>query len=397
MSVPARCPPRPSPRSSGARSSSDVGAHGRSACDMESRPRKGGTGVRAQQLIRQLRQVFSMDSRALALFRIGVGLFVMYDVCHRSSDSLYWYTSIGPHMFPKADTPHHSPVHQALFYRGSYAWQAALMVAQLLVAASFTLGIHARRMSVALWLLLTMEHGRMEYNMDGADKFLRHMVFWVIFLPCDLHYTCNPFGTKRRGARQQGSPPQHVLCFGTAGFSIQHAIVYFELVGRRCCAWMFPQLDAVYYMLASRFCVSKLGFHLSKFYGLCRVLTGFGMLAELVSPLFLLFSSPRGYWRLAGCLPLIGLHAGIFMTMRLFNFPVFSMLVTVPFLPSHLFVRVEVLLNAIGDTIVGPWSSRMPTYITVISPKSLSPRGSSNADLLSSAPPGLRVEGGLTQ
>jgi len=175
-----------------------------------------------------------LDLRSLALFRIFLGLYLLYDLYDRvfgfntrhrrdlhlhlesrhddsggrtwSSAARYnlaWYTSTSnddyddvasgtPSFLAADDTPHRAPIHQLWFYRGSQQFQLATFALTALLALLFTAGAFMRGknnkiggflLKVALFLSVTAIQNRNMHVHDGSDTFVRHLLFWCCFLP----------------------------------------------------------------------------------------------------------------------------------------------------------------------------------------------------------------------
>lgn len=109
-------------------------------------------------------RTIALDCRALACFRVCLGLFLLVDAaCRLNMGGVAWYTSSD--LDPAAavhvsDTPHGALAHRILFYRGSAGLQWLLMGIHVALAAAFTLGVRMRLVSVLMWLSLVCLHGR---------------------------------------------------------------------------------------------------------------------------------------------------------------------------------------------------------------------------------------------
>ena len=187
------------------------------------------------------------DVRSLAIFRILLGVYILYDICSRLQHgrlSLLWYTggsssssssssadhnnSIRSSFLDVHDTPHKSPIHLIWFYRGSesfqifiFAWTGVLAICYALgYSPSFTIqrqqrkeqppqpqsqpqdkyhkqvpvptvvpssyvlvGMSFTTVNVLLWFNVVAMQCRNMHVHDGSDSFTRHLLLWSCFLP----------------------------------------------------------------------------------------------------------------------------------------------------------------------------------------------------------------------
>lgn len=167
------------------------------------------------------------DLRSLALFRILLGCYILYDIYTRLQHgrlSLAWYTSGGvsseqsgvsytsflhPH-----DTPHKNPIHLLWFYRGSEFCQLCLFGLTAILAFMFALGysggysggyVYSDKgnfnsynnrfvyVTILLWLNVTAMQCRNMHVHDGSDTFSRHLLLWSIFLPMNQLWSLDSY------------------------------------------------------------------------------------------------------------------------------------------------------------------------------------------------------------
>eukprot|EP00729_Bicosta_minor_P026312 gene26312-15042_t len=129
-----------------------------------------------------LRRLFELDVRAIGVFRLAIGIFAVLDLVGRAMMGMEWY--ISSDQYPDnawvltEDTPHKSPIHQVLFYRGSYAFECSWFAVHAVVALTFTLGWWTDITSIALWFMTIVLHGRQEQFHDGSDKLFANLMLW---------------------------------------------------------------------------------------------------------------------------------------------------------------------------------------------------------------------------
>ena len=149
-------------------------------------------------------QPHMVDPRSMALLRILLGGYILYDILvsrllilHPSFDLSYlrfwcsFYTSLPSEtsILAPQDTPHTAPLHQLWFTRGSIYLQSCLFVSTAIFAILFSLGYqcHPRPLGMVpclLWWNVVAMQNRCQGVCDGSDTFLRSILFWCMMMDC---------------------------------------------------------------------------------------------------------------------------------------------------------------------------------------------------------------------
>jgi hypothetical protein len=179
-------------------------------------------GALSTRLSEALAKSFSIDLRALALFRIAIATVLLFDLLDRSRFLVAHYTDAG--IYPAADalqeygrglylSPH-------LLLSGSTAGEVGLFAIQALFAAAMLLGFHTRIATMASWFLLVSLQARNPYLAAmGGDKFLRLLFFFGIFLPLGACLSLD--------ARRVGRPASYrIATLPGAALLLQIALMY---------------------------------------------------------------------------------------------------------------------------------------------------------------------------
>ncbi len=130
-------------------------------------------------------RLFGIDPRTLALFRVLLGLVLLYDIGQRCLDFTAMYTEAG--VMPQA-------VVRRMLGASSWAWslyfvtpawwfQGFLLGLTLLAAAALLIGYRTRTATFLAWLLVTSLHIRAPATVIGGDALLAMLLLWSIFLP----------------------------------------------------------------------------------------------------------------------------------------------------------------------------------------------------------------------
>lgn len=110
---------------------------------------------------KKIRELFSIDTRSLALFRMGIALVLLWDLVDRSQDLVAHYTDFGVLPRDVAISSLLAPWNIS-FHLISGNWQIQLLL--FVVAAFFALtlliGYKTRLSTILSWLLLSSLHNR---------------------------------------------------------------------------------------------------------------------------------------------------------------------------------------------------------------------------------------------
>jgi hypothetical protein len=277
----------------------------------------------------KLREIFGADPRSLAALRIVLALTVLFDLASRATNLAVHYSDGG--ILPRrVQAEKIDPWLFSLnFINGTAEIQWALFSIAAIAAVAMLIGYRTRLMVVIVWLLVMSIQWRNYLVGYSADELLRLLLFWSMFLPLGACWSVD----RLRGAVPD-PPSTRVLSVATSGLFLQIAFVYwFTALLKTGAEWRVDG-TALYYALSAKQLETPIGAYLLQFPDLLKVLT-FGTLAlEIVAPLLLFspfFTVPA---RMAGVAGVVGLHAGIAMTLAVGFFPWIGAACMVCFLPS---------------------------------------------------------------
>jgi hypothetical protein len=170
--------------------------------------------------LRRLPELFALDTRSLALFRIGLGLLVVIDATGRFSDLTVFYPTLGA--VPRAlvdelrgDSVPLSPY----LLNGSAPFAGSLLTLHPLAGLCLLAGYRTRLATAVAWLLtFSIQHRNLLVENFG-DLVLRLLLFWSLFLPLAERASLD-----RRHAREPAA--RSFQSFGSAAFVVQIACVY---------------------------------------------------------------------------------------------------------------------------------------------------------------------------
>ena len=101
------------------------------------------------------RQIFAINLRSLALFRIALGLLILAGLAARTVDFRVFFTDEGVWPVTVAWAEDWAPGMWSLhLLNGSFGWQAALWIAEALAGLALLLGWRTRTVAVLAWVLV---------------------------------------------------------------------------------------------------------------------------------------------------------------------------------------------------------------------------------------------------
>ncbi|WP_224332204.1 HTTM domain-containing protein [Haloprofundus halobius] len=281
------------------------------------------TSLRAR-LSTALAARFGVDTRALATFRISLGLLLVTDLLLRARHLEAFYTDSG--VFPRTLLYDRYPTLSQLSFHtlsGDAWFQVLLFHLAGLCALSLLLGYRTRTAALLSVVLLVSLHGRNPDVLNGGDSMLRRLLFWSLFLPLSERWSLD-------ARRRPGAPRERVAGLASAALLIQAVLVYavnavFKLRGD---LWLDG--EAVRYILSLQQFTILLGDTLSQYPALLHTFDLLWLGMVVVSPLLLLLT---GRLRTALASLFAGMHLGMLLTMRIGLFPLVSITALLVFLP----------------------------------------------------------------
>ena len=282
----------------------------------------------------RLELLFSVDTRSLALLRIGLGLTLLVDLSLRARTLADHYTAAGvlpldlvlgattSAAIPGLHLLSDEPVFQAMLFCISAAFALMLL-----------LGYRTRLATVACWLLLLSLHMRNPMLQDAGDKILRLTLFWSMFLPLGA--------TASLDARRRATPaPTALVSVAGAAILLQFAFIYlFAGLLKTGPEWGAEQ-SALYYSLGTQYWVRPLGSFLFGHPDWLAWLTPGVRAFEIVAPLLLFVPWRTGAIRTFTVFAFWVFQHSLNAVLELGIFPYICTLASLPLLPTWFWQRV---------------------------------------------------------
>ncbi|MCP4192373.1 MAG: HTTM domain-containing protein [Planctomycetaceae bacterium] len=278
-------------------------------------------------------RVFGIDTRALALFRIGIGSLLLVDLGMRLRDLEAHYTDQG--VLPlevlqqRMSDSWQWSIHAL---GGSATFQAALFLLAAVVAIAYLLGYQTRMAAFVSWVLLVSLHGRNPYVVNGGDVLLRLLLFWSVFLTLDRHFSI-------RSLRQGRTAPRVEVSLASAGILIQIGLLYwmagyFKLQG----TWL--NADTLQRVLQSDSYVKPIAYAMLEYPQWLSVMGWLALRGELFLPILIFSPVWTKPIRLFAVVFFFIFHLGIELTLTVGLFSFASWMAWLLFIPKELWDRI---------------------------------------------------------
>lgn len=297
-------------------------------------------GANSAWLRDKLLELFAVDLRILALFRIALGALLLFDLIARSRALRVFYSDDG--VVPRSavfENMPHSWFVSLHFLSGRVEVEALMFVISVIFALMLIFGWRTRLASFGSWLLLVSLDVRNPFVIDGADNIFRVLLFWGIFLPWGARYSVE-------SALETSTPksPTRVFSIGTVALLLQMPIVYlFTGLLKSGSPWR-QDFTAISLVLRAPDFSLPLGSWLSSFPTVLKIATLATLLLEIGGAILLLSPWFTKISRLIAISGLVALQVGFLLTMKLGLFPIVSTVGLIPFLPGSCWDRLSGLV-----------------------------------------------------
>lgn len=283
----------------------------------------------------KIEEIFGIDLRSLALFRIFISLLIIFDLIYRSCDISAFYSDYGVLPRNLFISRYDSSYFSLYLLNGLPEFQIFLFFLTGFFAVLFLLGYFTRVTTIILWILVLSLHARNPLILTGGDTLLHLMLFWSIFLPIGAVYSIDsilrPF---------KNTLPVRFVSVGTAAFLLQLAFLYiFTAINKICPEWLNG--DAIFYALNIEQYVTPFGLSLLKLKDLLKYLTYFVLGFEFVGPFLLFFPFFNGPVRTLAIFGFFCLQSGFGLSLTVGIFPFATTIVVLAFIPTWLWEKLS--------------------------------------------------------
>ncbi len=296
-------------------------------------------------------EIFTLDLRALAIYRVALGMLVFADAAARFRDARGHYSDAG--IMPVATyagefaSKFHVSLHMA---SGSVLWQQLLFVVAMLAALAMIVGLRTRLATVLCWVLVVSVQNRLTIVLNGGDVLLRVLLFFAMFLPLGRIRSVDAALAKDARAAGLG-----YLSLPGVVAMLQVVIVYVATMALKTGKEWWVEGSASYYALSLDQLTSAYGTWLLNFPQLLWLGTYVVLILEGAAAFLMLSPFFNAYTRLAAVVLLSGMHFNFELSMRLGLFPWIDIAALLLFLPPS-------TMTAMARTMVTPSRAALTMY-----------------------------------
>ncbi|MDZ7688719.1 MAG: HTTM domain-containing protein [Halobacteriales archaeon] len=281
----------------------------------------------------------AVDRRALAVFRVGLGVVILVDILTRSFDFVAFYTDEGvlPSSYLASDPLSSLSVH---FLLGGVRFQAFLFALTALFALLLVVGYRTRFATLASFVLVTSLQEYNPYVLNAGDSMLRWYLFFGVFLPLGARWSLDSLN--------HGMPDTNRFENIAGGSALLYAVMIYTVNGlSKLGSDAWTNGEAVADVLSTDKYTVLLGNHMGggEFTELL-VFFNWAWLVLLTASVLLVLLTWWLRFLFAGAF--IVAHTGMFLTMQLGIFPLIAVTVLTLFLPPVFWDRVEYMTRRFG-------------------------------------------------
>lgn len=297
-----------------------------------------------------------IDTRALAIFRMALGLLLATDALYRYPYLTEFFSDAGA--MSRASVQQWDPFFGIYFLHGSPLWSGTLLAITASVGALLALGYKPRLMAILGWFLIHCLHERGQALQQGGDILLRFLLIWAAFLPLNAIWS---LGSRRPAATSISK--RSIICNLASGALLaQVAIIYISSALTKSVDHWWTYGDLLWWDLQEPWITTSLGTTLLSYSSTLPWLIRSGYLFEFAALLLAFFPWKSAKVRTGLVFAMWGFHLlGIGLIFDIGLFPWVSAASWIVFLPSSFWDRLERWLS---DSPPPALSQAVPPVIT---------------------------------
>ena len=290
-------------------------------------------------------RIFSLDLRSIALFRVLLGLLLLWDLLLRSFDLSDFYTDAGVlprHHLLSISSKWYWSLHAA---SGELWWQILLFTIAGTAAVALVVGYRSKWAAAISFFLLASLLNRNGLILQGGDQLLVIMCFWSLFLPLGARYSIDASLLPE----YEHNPNTYVgredivqSYFSMATIAIVFQILYlyiFTAIMKTGDAWLV-RFDAAFYAVSLQQFATPIGDWIKQFPTLLGLSTRYVIAVEFIAPLLVLCPFFWPWIRLTGLLLLASLHMAFLLMLHIGLFPLIDFMALSLLLPGAAWTMV---------------------------------------------------------
>lgn len=290
------------------------------------------------RVITVTRNIFSLDIRSLALFRVGISVILFWDLIMQFFNLSDFYTDAG--LLPRVALQGNLAALDFHAISGSYSFQLLLLLIAGIFCFFLCVGYHTRIATVVSWLMQLSIQDRNPLIIHGGDTLLLMMLFWSIFLPLGATHSFDSIGKffEKKSYR--------VFSAATIALLLQLFFLYFFAALLKVGTQWHQEGSAVYYALRyEQFATPFTTFLLTAPPYLLQLLTHIVWSTEAFIPFFFFFPFFREQVRILVVFILSAFHLGLGLFISLGTFVFIPIIALCALLPAYFWNQIHRLLQ----------------------------------------------------
>jgi Vitamin K-dependent gamma-carboxylase len=283
-----------------------------------------------------LHELFAIDLRALSTLRIGTALILLWETVLRWQCAEMFFSDSG--ILSRTSRmqllwDYSEPWWISLYMlHGSVTWAYGLLLLSFMTALALLVGYRTKLALATSLVLLLSVHARFPMLLQGGDVLFRCLLFWMLFLPLNSHWS----------VANTPSKSQSTLSVASAALLIQLLCMYFFSAALKTSPEWTENFSATYYALGIGHFTTRWGYALMEYPQLLQILTAVTIALEWCGPWLLLIPYyQQKLWRWLIPFLFMSFHIGLICSMHLGTFPWVCLLYWLAFLPSPVWNAAE--------------------------------------------------------
>lgn len=282
-----------------------------------------------------LRDVFAIDTRSLALLRIGIALVVLYNLYLISVSAPIFYSESGVlplQLNQEVVQEGGGGYWSVLWFSETTNWFWLSVGLSSLAAVALLLGFQSTLATMICLIMVWSFQVRNPLVLTAGDILLRMVLFWGLFLPWGKMWSLDTVIAKKTRLHSV-----KITSMATAAIMVQLACIYFfSGIAKLDGSW---SATALVQSLSLEMYVNGNGGWLANQTSVMKWLSYSVLLIEIVGPVLLFVPKACQFWR-GVMMALMGLmHLAIWITMSIGIFSMVAMVTWLIFVPSDVWNR----------------------------------------------------------
>ena len=305
-----------------------------------------------------LRRRLGIDPRALAAFRVALGVALLLDLALRARSLVAFYTDAG--VLPRPALAEASPLAARLSVHAvsGEAWAVSLLfLVAAVAAAALAVGYRTRAATAVSLVLLASLLARNPFVLNAGDGLLLRLLGVGLLCPLGARWSVDAVRRRDSSDATDSAAADRVVGLAPALLLSLAVVVYVSnaVVKLRGTAW--PAGEAVERVFRLTYLHGPLGGLVPEWSPLLSAAT-YGWLALLVASPLLIAAAGRVRAALAGTL--LAAHLSMAFALQIGVFPLVSATALLPFFPPFVWDRVERAAGPTADRLRRLAAGRLP-------------------------------------